>query len=140
MFKLLLPAILNSNDIPSVRNVGASAWGILSFDFFLEESIWNRNQFFGKEITDLGYVSEEIQLNELDSYRNKKFICFNRTIDKEHRDSLLNEYLSGNYSDSYFTFLLKTENYAKRYGEYMNNKGIKAEYFNKHIQFFKRFK
>ena len=37
MFKLLSPAILNSKDIPSVRNVGASAWGILSFDFLETE-------------------------------------------------------------------------------------------------------
>jgi hypothetical protein len=107
--------------------------GILSFDFFLEESIWNRNQFFGKEITDLGYVSEEIQLNELDSYRNKKFICFNRALDKEHRISLLNEYLTGNYSDSYFTFLLKTEGFARIYDNKLNNnqkQQIDVDFFN----------
>jgi hypothetical protein len=95
--------------------------GILSFDFFLEESMWNRHQYFRNENNDLGYISEEIQLNELDGYRNKKFICFNRAVDKEHRVSLLNEYLSGNYSDSYFTFLLKTNGYARIYGTKPNN-------------------
>jgi len=95
--------------------------GILSFDFFLEESMWNRHQYFRNENNDLGYISEEIQLNELDGYRNKKFICFNRSVDKEHRVSLLNEYLSGNYSDSYFTFLLKTNGYARIYGTKPNN-------------------
>jgi len=39
MFKLLSPAILNSNDIPSVRNVGAPATGILSFDFLDTETL-----------------------------------------------------------------------------------------------------
>ena len=39
MFKLSLPAILNSKDIPSVLNVGASATGILSFDFLDTETL-----------------------------------------------------------------------------------------------------
>ena len=39
MFKLLSPAILNSKEIPSVLNVGASAAGILSFDFLDTETL-----------------------------------------------------------------------------------------------------
>jgi|LakMenEpi03Aug12_release.lakeMendotaPanAssembly.Ray.scaffolds.fasta_scaffold222449_2 hypothetical protein len=107
--------------------------GILSFDFFLEESTWNRNQYFRDTNNDLGYISKEIQLNELETYRHKKFICFNRALDKEHRISLLNEYLTGNYSDSYFTFLLKTEGYARIYGtEHDNDKKeqIDIDFFN----------
>jgi len=107
--------------------------GILSFDFFLEESTWNRHQYFRTERNDLGYVSEEIQINELDKRRNKKFICFNRAIDKEHRISLLNEYLTGNYFDSYFTFLLKTEGHARIYGNKPNRnqkQQIDVDFFN----------
>ena len=106
---------------------------ILSFDFFLEESIINRNQFFKPYPTDLGYVSEKIELNELDGYRNKKFICFNRSVDKEHRLSLLNEYLTGNYSDSYFSFLLKVEGYSHVYTLDGSMPKIDINYFNKHI-------
>jgi hypothetical protein len=106
---------------------------ILSFDFFLEESIINRNQFFKPYPTDLGYVSEKIELNELDGYRNKKFICFNRSVDKEHRLSLLNEYLTGNYSDSYFSFLLKVEGYSHVYTLDGSTPKIDINYFNKHI-------
>ena len=106
---------------------------IFTFDFFVEEAVFNKDQNFIDELNPLGYISEEIHVNELDKFRNKKFLCFNRNIDKPHRISLLYEYLNNNYTDSYFTFLMKTENYAKRYGEYMNNKSIKTEYFNKHI-------
>ena len=106
---------------------------ILSFDFFLEESIINRNQFFKPYPTDLGYVSEKIELNELDGYRNKKFISFNRSVDKEHRLSLLNEYLTGNYSDSYFSFLLKVEGYSHVYTLDGSTPKIDINYFNKHI-------
>ena len=106
---------------------------ILSFDFFLEESIINRNQFFKPYPTDLGYVSEKIELNELDGYRNKKFICFNRSVDKEHRLSLLNEYLTGNYSDSYFSFLLKVEGYSRVYTLDGSIPKIDINFFNKHI-------
>ena len=106
---------------------------ILSFDFFIEESIINRNQFFKPYPTDLGYVSEKIELNELDGYRNKKFICFNRNVDKEHRLSLLNEYLTGNYSDSYFSFLLKVEGYSHVYTLDGSKPKIDINFFNKHI-------
>ena len=106
---------------------------ILSFDFFIEESIINRNQFFKPYPTDLGYVSEKIELNELDGYRNKKFICFNRSVDKEHRLSLLNEYLTGNYSDSYFSFLLKVEGYSHVYTLDGSTPKIDINFFNKHI-------
>jgi hypothetical protein len=109
---------------------------VLSFDFFLEESTWQRNQFFKNEKTDLGYVSEKIELNELDSYRNKKFLSFNRGVDKEHRLSLLNEYLTGNYSDSYFSFLLKIEGYADLYditSDNMEIRNIDIDFFNKYL-------
>jgi hypothetical protein len=78
-------------------------------------------------------VSEKIELNELDGYRNKKFICFNRSVDKEHRLSLLNEYLTGNYSDSYFSFLLKVEGYSHVYTLDGSMPKIDINYFNKHI-------
>ena len=106
---------------------------IFTFDFFVEEAVFNKDHNFIDELNPLGYISEEIHVNELDKFRNKKFLCFNRNIDKPHRISLLYEYLNNNYTDSYFTFLMKTENYAKRYGENMNYKSIKTEYFNKHI-------
>ena len=106
---------------------------ILSFDFFIEESIINRNQFFKPYPTDLGYISEKIELNELDGYRNKKFISFNRSVDKEHRLSLLNEYLTGNYSDSYFSFLLKVEGYSHVYTLDGSTPKIDINFFNKHI-------
>jgi hypothetical protein len=106
---------------------------IFTFDFFVEEAMFNKDQNFLDELNPLGYISEEININELDSFRNKKFLCFNRNVDKPHRISLLYEYLNNDYTDSYFTFLMKTENYAKIYDSDGNQKLISEEYFIKHI-------
>jgi hypothetical protein len=75
-----------------------------SFHFFLEDYVKSKNLIFNQE-TDLGYMSKEILIEELDEYRNKKFLCFNKTIDKQHRYSLYHDYLSNDFSDSYFSFL-----------------------------------
>lgn len=104
---------------------------IFTFDFFLEEAVWHRNDNFISDKNSLGYVSEEIQISELDTFRNKKFLCFNRNNDKPHRISLFYEYLTGNYSDSYFTFLLKTEGYSSIY--HLDDTKISIDFFNKHL-------
>ena len=106
---------------------------IFTFDFFVEEAIFNKHYNFINHPNSLGYISEKIHINELDGVRNKKFLCFNRNIDKPHRISLLYEYLNNDYSDSYFTFLMKTENYADIYRLDVNKISITAEYFNKHL-------
>jgi hypothetical protein len=84
--------------------------GCLTVDYFLEEANYPRqkNSNFGI-INDLGYLSEEIQISELNNFREKKFLSFNKTTDKPHRASLLHEYLMNNYSDSYFSFINKLE-------------------------------
>lgn len=82
----------------------------LTADYFLEEANYPRQKTsnFGI-VNDLGYVSEEVQISELDNFREKKFLSFNRTTDKQHRASLLHEYLMNDYSDSYFSFINKLQ-------------------------------
>jgi hypothetical protein len=82
-----------------------------TIDYFIEEAVsenTKKNTF--DVMNDLGYISEDIDIQELDRFRYKKFLSFNRTTDKPHRASLLHEYLTNDYSDSYFSFLTKLEN------------------------------
>jgi hypothetical protein len=104
---------------------------IYTLDWFLEEGMINSHNYLHKNINDLGYISEYIELNELDRFRNNKFLCFNRNVDKRHRISLLHEYIINNYSDSYFTFLLKTENYSTPY--LLDSIEFTKEAYNSHI-------
>lgn len=83
---------------------------IYTLDYFIDEATWNKYMFYDGQ-NDLGYSSLPINETELDNFRNKKFISFNRNNDKLHRHVLLTEYLSGNYSDSYFSFLMKITNF-----------------------------
>lgn len=85
-------------------NVDIKNDSTFSFNFFIEEYTKNKNSIFNQE-TDLGYISAEIKIDELDKFKNKKFLSFNKTIDKQHRYSLYHDYLSNNFSDSYFSFL-----------------------------------
>jgi hypothetical protein len=85
-------------------NVNLQERNVYSYHFFLEDAINHKNSFFNVK-TDLGYKSEEISLDELNKFRSKKFLSFNRTVDKEHRYSLLHDYLTNDFSDSYFSFL-----------------------------------
>lgn len=87
------------SDIPTV-----SKHKIYTFDFFLEEATQNKNNFFKYE-NSLGYFSEQIELKELNNFRNKKFLCFNRSLDRVHRFVLLDEYMKGTFKNSYFSFL-----------------------------------
>ena len=82
-----------------------------TIDYFIEEAVSEnaRNNTFGVT-NELGYISEDIDVDKLDKFRYKKFLSFNRTTDKPHRASLLHEYLTNDYSDSYFSFLTKLEN------------------------------
>jgi len=81
-----------------------------TLDYFLEEANYNQQRInnFGL-LNELGYISEEIQIPELNSHREKKFLSFNRTTDKTHRAALLHEYLTNDYSDSYFSFINKIQ-------------------------------
>jgi hypothetical protein len=81
-----------------------------TLDYFLEEANYPRqkNNNFGI-VNDLGYVSEDIEISELHNFREKKFLSFNKTTDKQHRASLLHEYLINDYSDSYFSFINKLQ-------------------------------
>jgi len=79
---------------------------IYTLDYFIDEATWHGQMFYGHK-NELGYISEVIHEYELSSFRNKKFISFNRNNDKLHRLLLLKEYLSGKYQDSYFSFLMK---------------------------------
>ena len=100
-----------------------------SLNYFLEESTWDKNNFFTKN--SLGYTSEEIQINELDKFRNKKFICYNRNIDKVHRFVLLDQFLSGRFDDSYFSFLRKID-YPAEAENYFNKK-LDLDFYNSKI-------
>ncbi len=85
-------------------NINLQGTNVHSYHFFLEDAINHKNSFFNFQ-TDLGYTSEEISIEELNKFRSKKFLSFNRTVDKEHRYSLLHDYLTNDFSDSYFSFL-----------------------------------
>ena len=93
--------------------------------FFIEDAAENIFHIYQNSKNDLGYYTKEIQIDELNVFRNKKFISFNKTIDKIHRVSLLYDYLNSDFSDSYFSFL----NYNSQYesilqfepGEYDTN-------------------
>lgn len=93
-----------------ILDSNSSLKGCLTVDYFLEEANYPRQKTsnFGI-VNDLGYLSEEIEISELDTFREKKFLSFNRTTDKPHRASLLHEYLTNDYSDSYFSFINKLE-------------------------------
>jgi hypothetical protein len=82
-----------------------------TIDYFIEEAVsenTKKNTF--DVMNDLGYISEDIDIQELDNFRYKKFLCFNRSTDRVHRAALLHEYLTNDYSDSYFSFLTKLTN------------------------------
>lgn len=100
---------------------------VFTLDYELENMVRQKSSFFNT-INDLGYISEEIKLEELIKKREKKFLSFNRNVQKHHRFSLLNEYLTNNYNDSYFSFLLKMDEcenlcgYDSKYNlKYYNN-------------------
>jgi|TARA_B110000114_G_scaffold161327_1_gene178572 hypothetical protein len=79
---------------------------VYTLHYFFEETVRDKLTHFGTD-NDLGYVSIKIKEEELDSYRNKKFLSFSRNNDKTHRKSLLHDYLTNDFSDSYFSFLQK---------------------------------
>jgi len=89
------------------------------YHHFLEEPVvhklkngeWN---FFNNYTNELGYKSTDIQETEINEYREKKFLSFNRTIDKFNRWSLLHTYLENDFSDSYFSFLNFSNDYSSK--------------------------
>ena len=87
---------------------------IYTLNYFMEDAFYSKNTFYNVK-NSLGYVSKQISVDELDRYRTKKFISFNRNTDKMHRLFLLNEYINGNYKDSYFSFLMKISQYADEF-------------------------
>ncbi len=88
---------------------------VFAFHYFFEESVLTKENFFDGSVNDLGYESKQIQESELDSFRNKKFLCFSRNNDKHHRLSLLHDYLTNDFSDSYFSFLQSVVPYCSIY-------------------------
>jgi hypothetical protein len=99
---------------------------IYTLNYFIEDAFYSKNTFYNVK-NSLGYVSRDISVDELDSYRTKKFISFNRNTDKMHRLFLLKEYFTRNYEDSYFSFLMKISEYA----DVFNKDNI--EEFNKYL-------
>jgi len=92
-------------------------YNTFTWHFFLEEFSKNIDHVYRNEKNDLGYKCNAINENELNSFRNKKFLSFNRSMDKHHRISLLSDFLSNDFSDSYFSFLNLHSNYSKIYNE-----------------------
>ncbi len=107
IYKLLMDDLkkleLSDKIIVLSSNMALKHDNVYCVNFFVEDFIHNKHILYGE--TDLGYTSEEIRLDELDNFRNKKFLSFNRTVDKEHRYSLYHDYLTHDFSDSYFSFL-----------------------------------
>jgi len=97
---------------------------IYAFNFFIEEATGYKNNLFKYE-NALGYVSEPIELNELNNFRNKKFLSFNRSLDRAHRFILLDEYIKGGFEDSYFSFLRPIDYVFENSEFYKKYSGIK---------------
>ena len=76
-----------------------------SYHHFIEESTKEKHLFFNEEINELGYISREIEEVELNNFRTKKFLSFNKNVDKQHRFSLLHDVIENDFSDSLFSFL-----------------------------------
>jgi hypothetical protein len=88
------------------------------YHHFLEEPCVYKQEFGHFDFftqNDLGYKSEDMLENELDVFRNNKFLSFNRTIDKEHRFGLYHTYLTNDFSDSYFSFLKLWDDFGRFY-------------------------
>ncbi len=103
---------------------------MFAFHYFLEEAVNSKESFFGQK-NDLGYVSEEIDKSEINEFRNKKFLSFQRNNDKPHRLSLLHDYLTNDFSDSYFSFLQKVVPYCTIYQGKENQ--LTSEEYNRNI-------
>jgi hypothetical protein len=87
-------------------NINTRFDDIITFDYFLEESTFDSYEhFFKKRKNDLGYISQDVSLDELNGFRKHKFLSFNRNLEKQHRLSLLHLYLSKLKDDSLFSFL-----------------------------------
>ena len=113
-------------------NVSLSRYeNIHTFHFFVEEAVNSKNNFFDNSMNDLGYVSKEIKESEIDSFRNKKFLSFSRNNDKQHRLSLLHDYLTNDFSESYFSFLQKVVPYCSIYHGKENQ--LSANDYNKNL-------
>jgi hypothetical protein len=104
---------------------------IYATDYFIDEATWYKHMFYDGP-NSLGYISEPILESELSTFRNKKFLSFNRNNDKLHRLLLLKEYLTGKYTDSYFSFLMKITNMNDALMVKYNQEEIQRsmEYFN----------
>ena len=102
---------------------------VFAFHYFLEEAVNSKKNFFG-QTNDLGYVSKKIDKSELNEFRNKKFLSFQRNNDKQHRLSLLHDYLKNDFSDSYFSFL-QTIEYADPYQD--KSEFLSYEEYNKNL-------
>ena len=122
---------LNSKVIFMDTNVRLDSKAFV-FHFFLEEAAEQFNQIFyghDKFQEQLKYSNEPISIDELDVFRNNKFLCFNRTMEKYHRYKLFLDWNENNFDDSLFSFLnvYKSSGYdildiVKTYGEdYCNN-------------------
>jgi len=85
------------------------------WNFFIEDFAEDTKQIFLGHKNDLGYLSERIEESEINVFRNKKFLCFNRNLDRQHRISLLYDYINNDFSDSLFSFLDYKEYYASIY-------------------------
>ncbi len=97
---------------------------------FMDEYANHLNMIFEVNAENvLGYTSQKIQLDELDNFRNKKFLSFNRALDRKHRITFFYDYLRNDFSDSYFSFLSYFEIYKSIY--YDNWEEIDYTYFNK---------
>jgi hypothetical protein len=89
----------------------------LCWHFFLEDAKNNLTTIYNNEQNQLGYTATPIQEDELDGFRTKKFLSFNRQVDRRHRASLLYDYINNDFSDSYFSFLVYNTKYEKLFQE-----------------------
>lgn len=119
---LRLPSISSSYS-RKVYWPGYSWPKVYAFNYFIEEATWDKGRFYGQE-NSLGYISEPIELYELNNFRNKKFISFNRNAGRAHRFILLDEFIKGTFSDSYFSFLRPMDSFEENKYFYKIYSGI----------------
>lgn len=119
---LRLPSISSSYS-RKVYWPGYSWPKVYTFNYFIEEATWDKEWFYNSE-NSLGYISEPIELHELTNFRNKKFISFNRNAGRANRFILLDEFIKGTFSDSYFSFLRPMDYFEENRQFYKNYSGI----------------
>lgn len=108
---------------------------LYAFNFFIEEATWQKRYFHDNE-TSLHHISKTIEPSKLDNFRNRKFLCFNRSLNRAHRFVLLDEFMKGTFDNSYFSFIRPIDYFSENeqfFIEYTGTKPHPVELYNQKL-------